>query len=225
MAKIDPRNFLLNTDYETDKIILIKTGDFIGSIDIPHSLSFTPLIFGVWSTDKNFISGNTLGVFSESSPIPGLYTPPLGVSCIALEKKIRLEASGEDSDTQKIYYRVYAFAPDNIGAQTPITANQANQFILNTDYNYRKIKKTGEFTQGGKSYKHNLGYIPQVMAWIKYAELPNLPNFSKGIEPVVDISYFTDYRLEITESVLKADANFPFGLIEKIIWRVYYDEA
>ena len=63
------------------------------------------------------------------------------------------------------------------------------------------------------------------MAWIKYAELPNLPNFSKGIEPVVDISYFTDYRLEITESVLKADANFPFGLIEKIIWRVYYDEA
>lgn len=225
MAKADPKDFLLNTDYEMDKIILAKTGDFTGSVEFNHGLKFTPLIFGVWATNKDFTSPNTIGIVQPAEPIPGLYTPPLGVGCKAYSDKILLEAGGENAATTKIYYRVYAFTPDKENSNTPQTSKLANKFILNTDYNYRKLKASGEFTQAGQTYNHNLGYIPQVMAWIKYADLPELPFYSNAIEPVVDISEVTDYGLIITKNTIKADNNFPFGLIDKIMWRVYYDEA
>ena len=225
MSKVDPNDFLLNTDYELDKIILVKTGDFIQSANIKHGLSFTPLVFGVWSTDKDFTTTNTLGPVPEESPTPGAYTPPLGVGCRANDNKIMFYTAGEGNTTTRVYYRLYAFAPSKQNVNAPLTSSQAKQLILNTDYNYRKIKDQGEFTQSNINYKHGLGYIPQVMAWIQYADLPNFPDYSNAIEPLADTSFYTDYRFIITNDEIKVPSNFPFSLIAKVIWRIYYDEA
>lgn len=216
----NPKDFLLNTDYELDKIILTKSGSFTSNKDIPHSLGFTPLPFGVWSTDSNFNSVNPLGV-TDSSGEQG-YTPMLGVNCIAFGDKITLTASGAGAGTTTIYYRLYAFAPSGSNVDTPTTSSLANTFLLNTDYNYRKLKATGEFTQSNETYTHNLGYLPQVMAWNKYVS--GSDSWSDGIAPLVSASNSTNAGVTVTTTQIKAGTITPF-VIEKIIWRVYHDEA
>ena len=211
---INPRDFLLNTDYEMDKIIYFKDGDFIGSTELQHNLGFTPLAFGVWSTDSNFNSVNTLGV-TDSSPEAG-YTPVLGVKCSATNSKITLTSSGENSGSTKIYYRVYAFEPAGSSASIPSTSSKANTFILNTDYNYCKLKASGEFTSSGQEYTHNLGYIPQVMAWVKYN--------TNAVEPITFGSNYTNFKIIVTTNKIKID-NIQSPFAEKIYWRVYYDQA
>ena len=224
MSKVDPTDFLLNTDYEIDKIIMVKTGSFVHTTEFPHGLSFTPLIFGVWSLDPNFTSGNTIGYLPSEGVIPGLYTPPIGVTARAFSDKVLLETNkGENYTTTTVYYRIYAFPP-NDAINAPTTSKLAKEFMLNTDYNYRKLKATGEFTQENESFTHGLGYIPQVMAWVKYADLPSLPNYSNSIEPLVYASNATNFKLTVTNNKIQIGTN-PLGLTDKIIWRIYYDEA
>lgn len=225
MAKADPNDFLLNTDYEMDKIILVKTGSFVERTTIPHSLNFTPLIFGVWSTDKNFSSANIIGPIITSTGTPGTYTPPLGVVGRAFQNEILLYSTGENRSTAPIYYRMFAFEPPSENQNTPQTSKLAHSFMLNTDYNYRKLKKVGEFTRPGQSYKHDLGYLPQVMAWVKYQEIPGIPDYSLAIEPLCSVSYSTNYSFNVTETEIKLNNNFPFTVVEKVIWRLYYDKA
>ena len=221
---INPKDFLLNTDYEMDKVILVKTGNFTDVIEFQHGLSFTPLIFGIWSLDSNFTSANQLGPTFGGTEPPGSYSPPLGVTVRTSDTRVRLAAIGDGESSATIYYRLYAMAPTESNADIPATSGLANTFMVNTDYNYRKLKATGEFTSGGQSYTHNLGYIPQVMAWIKYKNI-DIPSYNYNIEPLNDGSYFTDYLFEVTPTTIKVANNFPFMLIEKVIWKIYYDEA
>lgn len=213
----NPKDFLLNTDYEMDKIILVKTGSFTGEANIPHDLGFIPLPFGVWSTDQDFTTVNTLGV-SDSGSEPG-YTPRLGVDCEAYSDKIRLLASGNGSDTATIYYRLYALEPPNSSASIATTSGLADKFILNTDYNYRKLKAEGEFTQDGQEYTHGLGYIPQVMAWAWFDT-----GSKQGIYPIMSASNFTDFKITVTSDKIIA-GDITNIITKKVYWRVYYDEA
>lgn len=220
----DPRNFLLNTDYEMDKIIYFKQGDFTNEVEFPHNLNFAPLIFGVWSTDEDFSSSNTLGV----QPI-GSYDPDKTPLCVAAmvigdidapdsESKINLRAVGKNSATTKIYYRIYAFAPPEYKGATPTTSSKARQFILNTDYNYRKLKASGVFNNAGEEYVHNLGYLPHVMAWEK-----NESGNEFWIMPLVR-SNPNNFRLEITNNKIKLQFTTSY-IFEKLYWRLYYDET
>ena len=116
--------------------------------------------------------------------------------------------------------------PDDATQNVAHTSTLANNFLLNTDYNYRKLKASGTFTAGGQTYTHNLGYIPQVMAWVKYKDIEGLESYSRNVAPLVTASYYTDYLFEVTPTTIGlSTATFPFLLIEKVIWRVYYDEA
>ena len=214
MAK--PKDFLLNTDYEMDKIILVETGDFVSQKDISHNLGFAPMPFGVWSTDPDFTTVNTLGV-TDSESYPG-YTPRLGVWCRADENKIRIDADGNGSESTKIYYRLFAFEPPDSTQTIPSTSTLANKFVLNTDYNYRKIMAIGTFTASNQEYVHNLGYIPQVMAWGDYRGWD--PRF--GIEPYMSGSNFTNSKLTVTNDRIRV-GRLLNG--EKLYWRLYYDEA
>ena len=57
MAKVDPRDFLLNTDYEMDKIVYFKEGSLNSGqtdVSIPHKLGFAPLIFGICAFNEDF---------------------------------------------------------------------------------------------------------------------------------------------------------------------------
>lgn len=214
---LKPQDYLLNTDYEMDKIVLVKTGDFTGSVSIPHNLGYEPLAFGVWSTSEDFSTSNSLGLALSSSEVG--YTPPLGVNCRAFSDRIELTATGQNHANTKIYYRLYAFEPSDSRNQAPHTSTLANKFILNTDYNYRKLKKAGEFTQSGDIYEHNLGYLPQVMAWVKWK-----PGSGGGIMPLLSASNETNFRIETTAKQIEL-VYMPSVFIEKVIWRLYYDEA
>lgn len=213
----DPRDFLLNTDYEMDKIILVKTGSFVGNVNITHDLGFAPLPFGIWSTDQDFNTVNTIGV-SDSESYPG-YTPRLGVDCVSYGNRIRLIASGNGKDSTTIYYRLYGFEPPESSADITPNSNMANTFVLNTDYNYRKLMATGTFTQDYQEYSHNLGYIPQAMAWLKATQ-----DWGGGIEPIMFASNFTDFKIKLTPNKIIA-GDVINTATEKIYWRIYYDEA
>jgi hypothetical protein len=213
----DPRDFLLNTDYEMDKIILVETGNFIGHKDISHNLDFAPLPFGVWSTSQDFTTVNTIGAIDLGGGHPS-YIPRLGVWCRSDNSKIHIAADGNGSESTTIYYRLYAFAPPDIDKDAPATSDLANKFVLNTDYNYRKILATGTFTQSDQEYAHNLGYLPQIMAWTDYRGWD--PNY--GIEPFMASSNYTDSKIIITNSKIKVGYVFNGA---KIYWRIYYDEA
>lgn len=213
---VDPRKTLFNSDYQSDKIVYFKEGTFITTDTIQHGLSFTPLVFGVWSTDSDFSSVNTLGELDTGTD-PG-YVPVLSAECQANSTTISLQSAG-NTQNSTLFYRVYAFEPDDSTADVAATSDKAKTFILNTDYNYCKLKDTGVFTQANQEFSHNLGYIPQVMAWVRFI----YP--STFIQPLSGASEFTNYGLTVTTNKL-IFGNIPIpGLIDKIYWRIYYDEA
>ena len=212
----NPNDFLLNTDYEMDKIVYFKSGEFTDETSFAHNLDFTPLIFGVWSTDADFRSSNTLGQASVDAYVG---TPPLSVYTNEKNGTIKIKSRGQDSATTKIYYRIYAFEPPESTKNAPHTSSHAKNFILNTDYNYRKLKKAGVFTSDGEEYIHNLGYYPHVMAWIKYK-----PDFQDGLlEPFVWASNVTQNYFIITDNKIKVKIEPDW--VDKIYWRLYYDET
>lgn len=215
MAGIDPRDFLLNTDYEQDKLVLFKQGSFVSSTTVPHNLAYAPLAFGVWSITPDFSSVNPIGEADQGSE-PG-YTPILSVECSSNRNNISLVSAGNTS-SKTLYYRLYALQPSDLNKTAPKTSLSAEDFILNTDYNYTKLKAKGEFTQNNQQYEHGLGYIPQVMAWYKATI-----NGAVVIKPLVNSNETSGVRLLVTQRSLIL-GNMPANA-SKVYWRLYYDEA
>ena len=220
MAK--PTDFLLNTDYEMDKIVFFKEGEFIGEEVFPNTLGFAPLLFGVWSTDKDFSTSNTIGVqpygaYGSANPVfvtamvSGHIGEPISNSAIGI-------GANQGTYEGKIYYRLYGFAPPDYKGSTPKTASHSKQFILNTDYNYRKLKASGTFSQANEEYVHNLGYIPHIMAWEE-----NSTESDWWITPAVFFAP-NKFGIEITDTKIKLILESS-SFFDKIHWRLYYDES
>lgn len=207
----NPNDFLLNTDYELDKVVLFHEGQFTSSTSFSHKLPFTPLIFGVWSTDKDFYSVNPINGELDSSSEPG-YTPTLSVRGVATTTSVQLTSAGNNN--QVLYYRVYAFEPSDSKKPVQPTASRARKFVFNTDYNYCKLMRAGVFTHAGESFEHKLGYVPQVIAWQQ-------DNGTKNIRPLTIASETTNYGLRVTSTRLTCGSAIPGN----VYWRVYYDEA
>lgn len=213
---VDPRNFLLNTDYEMDKIIYFTDGSITGdetTKTINHGLGFAPLIFGTCSTSSNF---------SDPRTIPYLYqtqSNTISFSAKADSQKITIEFYNFETPSMRMYYRIYAFAPDNVTSTIAPTASHANKFILNTDYNYCKLCKKGT-TSGSSntSVSHGLGYIPQVLAWREQnGEItPNEDNYWN------DPLFGTPFGIAVGTSTV--DFKFANYSYNKIHYRIYYDE-
>lgn len=156
-------NFLFNSDYEQDKIIYFKqinnipvSDGFNPSITVAHKLGIIPLVFGVWSTNSDFTDTRTFASIPES-------TQPYATLRNDLNNITIYNYS-----TAPIFARVYAFEPSVVQADLPKTSQNASKFIFNTDYNYSKLLAKGRLTAPGQSFAHNLGYLPQVMAWEEY---------------------------------------------------------
>ena len=212
--KIDPRDFLLNTDYELDKIVFFEDGNLTSTATITHKLNFIPLVFGVWSTDSNFSSANTIG-WVDSSAEPG-YNPVLSVEAYATSTSIKITVAGNTNNVP-VYYRIYAFEPNDSRENAPYTSKRADKFILNTDYNYCKLMKSGAFTQDDEYFNHNLGYIPQVMAWMQREV-----NDEIRVYPLEAASEYTNVGITVDSTKIQNKRLF---FIDKIYWRIYYDEA
>lgn len=227
----DPRDFLLNTDYEMDKIIYVKEGKIepsTGTVNIPNPFSFRPLLFGLCSFNEDF---------SVPKPSPFLYKPtytgPASDPYITYEVQFQIEYRNgniqvyyntQSSSPQTMYYRIYAFEPTNSATKIPPTKNYAKLFTLNTDRDYRKLYKKGTVDIGSSvTVNHNFGYIPQAMFWYDY------PNFDGGrttnattlFDGGANKFVVDKDKVQIAFAAQEGD----FYRDAKIHYRIYYDEA
>ena len=214
-GKVDPREFLLNTDYEMDKIIYFKEGSFTTphgqykSITINHNLSFVPLVFGILSFNSDFTNTRTIP-FSLST-IAASSTSSCSLDADSTQISLSyLDEPGRFSTT--VRYRIYGFEPSNSREKVGATNKYAKNFILNTDYNYCKLYKKG-VANSGETITHNLGYIPQTLAW-KETTFYGDPIIS----PIDDSTLSTS---EVTINSQKVKFNVPDAT--KIHYRIYYD--
>lgn len=197
-----PDNFLLNSDYPVDKIVYKISGSFsatggggLGTLSqFNHNLGFRPLIIGTWSTDSNFSTSREGGFFSFEGTDPDtIYT-----QFYSNDTQISISTFNPTVPTVTIYYRIYGFMPSNINADAAFTASLADKFQLNTDYNYTKLYLSGITTAAATTtITHNLGYRPQVMAWLKDASI-------YGTEMIVDMGYI---KVTTTTIVITAPSN------------------
>lgn len=166
-------NFLINTDYPFDKVIYLKTGSIStaagSTITIPHGLGFTPLIGGSWATTADFSISYEYGSGSFPSGNIG-YIFSVSIQIYADGTNIYLTNQGNNSTTA--YYRIFGFEPDDVNVAIPSISSSGDNFLLDTDYNNRKLFANTHFAFAtGSIYtiNHSLGYIPQVLAWAKYS--------------------------------------------------------
>lgn len=169
----DPRNFLLNTDYPMDMVVLLHKGSINFSVSgttytAAHGLAFTPLIKVVWSTDSSFTTtyGVGDGPISTSASFPFL---PQLTRAYANATNIVLEF-GNPGAVNDAYIEIYGYMPSDVNVDTPSTASSADNFVINTDYNYSKLLVEGvtaSSSSPGSSevVVHGLGYYPQVEIW------------------------------------------------------------
>lgn len=207
----DPRDFLLNTDYEMDKIVFVATGELDENnpyIQIKHSLKTFPLIFGVCSPNENFSNSYSLPLNFQSSPFEcDLYADTEAVYLDFMPTE----------ETPKIYYRVYAFMPSDVNNSAPATSGYGKNFVLNTDYNYCKLFSAGVVNtlDDPVTIHHGLGYIPQIMLWdIVYEPFSQVPAYIAPLE----------YNSP-TYNILITDQDVTFSAQHHTYYRIYYDEA
>lgn len=216
--KVDPREFLLNTDYEMDKIIYFKSGSLNANqqIDVSHNLGFTPLLFGVCAFNSDF---------TDPRGIPYEYTTQgnrITFDARSFSNKITLAYDNFAEGAPKMYYRLYGFEPSDSHAKVGATSKYSKQFILNTDYNYCKLCKKGTLPGSDtQTVNHNLGYIPQVLVWGESSYGTSIIDHSNGWnDPMTNLPF----GVAVTNKQLIT--KYP-GLtaFNKIHYRIYYDEA
>ena len=243
--KVDPRDFLLNTDFEMDKIIYFKEEKLTSHYQyatIPHSLGFAPLIIGVWSETADFAVPHPFSQEPIIDPVNNKYAIKM-VRITAAETSIEFECySGSVSNPTDFtfYVRLYGFEPSNVNKNVPKTSFNANTFVLNTDYNYLKLYEKGvkDIDISGQyptavTITHNLGYIPQALFWLD-------SSYQGANHDVIQFdTLYTVYQNTwdgVTETIPKMGvecyndrfvikAPMPsYGDSLKLHYRIYYDE-
>ena len=201
MTKAKPDDFLLNTDYEMDKIIYFKEGSIMpGEVQtIDHGLHFRPLLFGPCGFNSDF---------SDPKMSPYLQwtnNGSISFQYYATASQITINYTNDDNSSQKLYYRLYGFQTTGSTRPAPKTSGKAKTFIINTDYNYCKLYKKG-YTNSDLTIEHNFGYIPLVLAWDSYGS------------PI----WFSDTG---GEYVAVTTSNVVIKCSSRVHYRIYYDEA
>lgn len=180
---MDPRNFLVISDYPLDKIIYLYEGQLtaaaggFATASIPHDLPFAPLIVGNWSTSPLW----SVTYEQQSGPIApnNNYSPILyGFDVTSNNSASNITLTNYISGAPvTAYYRLYGFQPSNSNVDL-LATNDADNFILNTEYNYTKLlsANTASIAESFSidqfvTVTHNLGYIPQVIYWIERSNL------------------------------------------------------
>lgn len=203
----NPKDFLLNTDYEMDKIIMYDKWDTDPGYTefYYHGLAFVPLIFGVCAFNQDF---------SDPRLAPFLQFTQNGFiqfDIWAQDDYAAAKYRNDEDENQKIYYTMYGFEPSNSSNEVPHTSDYAKEMVLNTDYNYCKLYKKG-IAEGTTTITHNLGYTPFVLAWW---------DVGGRVQPVWDgnNSGTNSVTITTTQVIINAAAG------TKIHYRIYYDEG
>lgn len=219
---------LLTTDASLDKIIYMDSGSisvpvtFSGSTAIPHGLGFIPLPLILWSNTPDFTTTYTdndadmnLRRLDGSGMIIGQ-----SYTITANSTDITIGHYNNSGSTQTVYYRIYCFAPSTLDPDTLIehTASIADNFVINTDYNYMKLASTGSLDSVTPSFTHDLGYVPTVMIWGLQFDGTSTPTVGGQISPTYPAF---DYRIDVSATdITWTGAGTNFNNIE---YRIYTD--
>lgn len=170
----EPYNFNLNTNYPLDKVIIFKeqtvSAGSLGSgthVSITHGLGFTPLIFGVWSYTSDFTASLSIASGRKDTSEGYLWV---------YSNSTTIELYNYTTST--VYVRLYGFEPSTSATTIAKTNTSSGGLLFNSDWNYAKlylaarVQGNGDLTSGTSVY-HNLGFVPQVMAWVQYTQTGN----------------------------------------------------
>lgn len=158
-----------NVAYSIEDTVRNNTGhEYDGLKKITHNLGYTPLVFGVWSTQSDFsVSSGIVTPGGDSGEIGGKF------EVIATDQYIYISAYDEDwsGDTpvytpHTYYFKIYAYAPPE-KADSVAPKEDDTKFLFNTDDNYLQLVHFGKITpsSGQLYFNHNLGYTPVYLAW------------------------------------------------------------
>lgn len=216
--------YLLNTDFQMDQVILTWTGyhEFGTDTIFAHGLSFTPLIKVVWSLTEDFATTYGVGDGPVSTSPSAPFSPMLSLAYADATNVYC--AFGMPGAVAGAYIRVYGFAPADVSADSLPTANAADNFILNTDYNYSKLflsgKTAASSTPGsGETITHNLGYIPQVEVWYVKGSNIYAPSYVASLD---GSPLYESYEATTASLIVRRDPYLSGS--EYFYYRIYMDE-
>jgi hypothetical protein len=214
------KNFFINSDYPMDKVIYQLSGSqsMTGgtSITIPHGLPFAPLVDMVWSYNSDF----SVSYSDNAGPAPSAvfgWVFDLQVTVQADATNIYINSGGPASPAT-VYYRVFAFQPDDSNASLPATVSAGDSFVLNSGYNYAKLLNAGHTAYGTGAVNlvipHNLGYIPQLKIWLKTTRV-------NPLDYLADDSF--SWQVDATTSSITI-SNSSVLTAGTIYYRIYMDQ-
>lgn len=218
---------LIDSDNPLDKVILLKSDTLVFSVSgtsytFNHGLSFTPLIKVVWSTNSDFSVTYSVGDGPVSSSVFSPFIPMLSMAK-ANSTSVTLEFSNPDT-VPTAYLRVYGFMPSNVNVDASFTSSSAENFTIDSDYNYTKLYMSGVTASSStgsstESINHNLGYYPQVESWYEqsgYIWVLNSASIFNGVE------YYSSANIT-TSTLTYIREQFPSSAIA-FHYRIYEDE-
>lgn len=220
------RNFLLNSDYPLDKVILLKTGQVsLGGypsyqqVVIPHGLPFTPLVTGNWSTFSDFSVAYEFTLGPIANPLRNLFLYATAIRADATNIIIDFTNFGDPAVT--LYYRVFGFQPSDSNAVIAPTAVLSDNLTFSSDYNYAKLLLAGKSVvpDGIIVIPHNLGYMPQVLGW--YEQAGSVYPITQAVQgpPATRVN-----GIEVTSSQIILDNTTGGGPSMTYHYRVYLDD-
>lgn len=163
----------INSDFPLDKVVYLHTrtvnvsgGGFNDQI-FPHGLPFTPLVLAQWSFDSNFATAYDVNGGPRFSPGGTLLFQSILYSD---STNITIFNNNNQGSPITVYWRIYGFMPSTVSEEAGWTASAADDFVVNTEYNYSKLYMSGVTGFSGTSgstvtVNHGLGYRPQVLVW------------------------------------------------------------
>ena len=227
----DSRNMLVSSDFPLDKVVFMSSGSIsvppfgFNDVSVPHGLPFIPLVSAVYSTTSDFETTYEYnsGPVQTNTSLPGVFL--YDTSDMSTSEHIILRHSNNTASSVTLYYRVYAFMPSTANDLVGFTVTEADDFVMNTDYNYTKLFMSGvtPYSSVANSVEvitHGLGYRPQVSAWqqkpdgvysVTSALLLANGNTTGGMVSVTD------------NNIIYQREDFPFGA-SRLHYRIYIDE-
>lgn len=226
------KNFFINSDYPIDKVVYMTSGSVTipasdyNDVTIPHGLGFAPLVSAIYSTSSTFTIAYEYnsGQVNTDLTIPSPFLYDTGGASDATY--ITLRHTNNTASPVTLYYRVYAFMPTTASADVSFTAGVADNFTINSDYNYTKLILSGataysSVVSSTEVIPHGLGYKPQVMAWVENS----LGTVSKTFTPILGTGVMYGSGVVVDETnVTYIRPDFMGGIAERLHFRVYADE-
>lgn len=217
-------NFKINSNFKTDLIVFSYSGTInldiygYGTLSVNHGLSFTPLPFGLYSTDGgttwNDIDFQTQEGFGQMFATPST---------------IEITINIYNNPPASVLIRIFGFAPSTVPNVIVNPPTPLSKFYLDSRKTYELLIASGRTVINNSSslqtiYTHNLGYLPRIMLW---EELPDNSISRHCTNARVEYSGYYSYIYSSLSTTKLEYMNYDtLSPIQRIIhWRLYGGQA